>query len=120
MNLKHLFVGTASAAVMISGLFSTSASAADAPCIVAGVEKPASVCAMQTRIYASTCYICHGPNGKSEHAIPGLAGQDKDYLILAMKEQKSGARETSVMRKYMLGYTDTEIEQLAALFANMK
>lgn len=120
MTMKCFITGAASTTLMLSALFSAPVLAADAPCLIGGVEKPASVCAMQTRIYASTCYICHGPNGKSEQSIPGLAGQDKAYLVQAMKEQKSGARETTVMRKYMLGYTDAEIEQLAALFASTK
>jgi cytochrome subunit of sulfide dehydrogenase len=89
-------------------------------CMVAGEKKPAKVCADQTRLYASTCYVCHGPNGKSDQSIPGLAGQDKAYLIQAMKEQKAGTRQTTVMNKYMLGYTDAEIEQMAALFASRK
>jgi cytochrome c553 len=72
------------------------------------------------RVTAATCYICHGPDGKSEHAIPGLAGQDRNYLVQAMKEQKTAARETTVMRKYMLGYTDAEIEAMADFFASVK
>jgi len=120
MTMKCFIAGAASATLMLSALISTPALATDAPCVIGGVEKPASVCAMQTRIYASTCYICHGPNGKSEQSIPGLAGQDKAYLIQAMKEQKAGTRETTVMNKYMLGYTDAEIEQIAAFFAGIK
>lgn len=120
MILKPLFVG---AALLFSAVVvcSSAVYAADAPpCVIAGEEKPASVCSAQIRLYAATCYVCHGPNGKGGHAIPGLAGQDKAHLFQAMKEQLSGARETTVMRKYMLGYSETEMEQMAEFFARIK
>ncbi len=120
MIKKCLFVGASSAALLLSVIYVAPVQASEATCMVAGEPKPAGVCAAQTRIYASTCYICHGPNGKSDQSIPGLAGQDKTYLVQAMKEQKAGKRETTVMKKYMLGYSETEIEQLAEFFAGIK
>lgn len=74
----------------------------------------------RTQMLASTCFNCHGPDGKSNHAIPGLAGLDKAHLLQAMMECKTGVRQTTVMQKYMLGYTDAELEKLAEYFANLK
>lgn len=117
MYVRNLLV----AALLASG---TSALAADPssapPCLIAGWENPASVCVSHTRTIAATCFICHGPNGKSSAAIPGLAGQEKAYLVQAMKDFKAGKRESTVMQKYALGYTDTEYEALAEYFAAIK
>jgi cytochrome c553 len=72
------------------------------------------------RLLAATCNTCHGPGGKSLGAVPALAGQDKTYLQTAMHEQKKGERDTTVMRKYMKGFTDDEIAKLADYFSNLK
>lgn len=99
------------------------AGAAETPakvCLIAGWENPASVCTAHTRSITATCFNCHGPNGMSTAAIPGLAGLDKDYLIAAMKDFRDGKRESSVMRKYALGYTDSEYEEIAEFFAGIK
>lgn len=89
-------------------------------CLIAGWENPPSVCAAHTKTVAATCFICHGPNGKSVAAIPGLAGQDKNYLVTAMKEFRDGKRDSTVMKKYALGYTDSEYEEIAEFFAAIK
>lgn len=91
-------------------------------CLIAGWENPPSVCKSHTRTIAATCFVCHGPNGKSEGAVPSLAGQDKAYLVNAMKEFRDGKRDDSVtvMKKYAIGYTDQEYEDLAAFFAAVK
>lgn len=74
----------------------------------------------RVQLIASTCNNCHGPGGQSLGATPSLAGLDKAYLRQAMMECKTGVRDTTVMRKYMLGYTDEEIAQLADYFASIK
>lgn len=72
------------------------------------------------RLIASTCINCHGPGGKGQGAMPPLAGQDPAYLVTAMKEQKAGARESTVMRRYMNGYTEDEMAKLAEYFSKLK
>lgn len=74
----------------------------------------------RVRLLASTCVTCHGPGGHSLGAVPSLAGQDPAYLRAAMLEQREGKRDTTVMRKYMLGFTPEEIGQLADYFAKLK
>jgi cytochrome c553 len=127
MTLKHVFVEAASAALMLSAMLPATVRAEDAaaksdtpPCLIAGWENPASVCVVHTKTIAATCFICHGQNGKSSGAIPSLAGQDKAYLVAAMQDFKSGKRESTVMKKYALGYTDSEYEEVAAYFAAIK
>lgn len=74
----------------------------------------------RVRLLASTCYTCHGPGGHSLGAIPSLASLDKAYLQTAMMEQRKGERDTTVMRKYMNGFTVEEIGQLAEYFSRLK
>ncbi len=123
--MKHVLFGVAGASLMLSVPTQAAESGAQSkaeppPCLIAGWENPASVCVAHTKTIAATCFICHGPNGKSNNAIPGLAGQDKAYFIAAMQDFKAGRREATVMKKYALGYSDTEYEDLAAYFAAIK
>lgn len=126
MTTKHLFACAAGTALILTALSGHAAEAVPAaaaevkPCLIAGWEQTPLTCVIHTKTIAATCFICHGPNGKSSGAVPSLAGQDKAYLIAAMKDFKSGKRESTVMKKYALGYSDSEYEDLAALFAAIK
>lgn len=71
-------------------------------------------------LLGSTCMSCHGPAGKSQGAIPNLAGLDKDFFVKAMKDFKSGARMGTVMKRHAAGFTDGEYEAMGAYFANLK
>lgn len=73
-----------------------------------------------TRALASTCLSCHGPGGKSQSAMPSLAGIDKTYFVTQMKAFKSGQRPASVMHRHAQGYTDQEFEKMGEYFAAMK
>jgi cytochrome c553 len=75
---------------------------------------------IHTQSIASTCMSCHGPGGKSQGAIPSLAGLDKAYFVKAMKDFKAGARPASIMKRHASGYTDAEFEAMAAYFAGLK
>ncbi len=71
--------------------------------------------------YASTCASCHGANGVPlGGAVPGLAGQSSEYIINAMAEFKTGKRQATIMHQIAKGYSDRQIELLAAYFAAQK
>ncbi len=121
MTLKSVLSGVACAALCLSALSpGVVVAAEEKPCLIAGWQNPASICAAHTKTIAATCFICHGPNGKSSGAVPSLAGQDKAYLAEAMRDFKSGKRESTVMKKYAMGYSDSEYDDLAAYFAAIK
>lgn len=80
----------------------------------------ASAADIHTKSISATCMSCHGPGGKSQGAIPGIAGLDKDYFVKAMKDFKSGARPSTIMKRHAAGYTDAEFEAMAAYFARLK
>ena len=73
-----------------------------------------------TKVIAATCLSCHGPNGNSIGAIPGLNGLSKDYIVKAMQNYKSGKRIGTIMKKHAVGYTDAEFEAMGAYFASLK
>ena len=82
--------------------------------------QPAQTLASQS--LAATCAACHGTQGRAIEGatVPGLAGLPAGYLTDQMKSFKSGARPATVMHQIAKGYSDTQIEQLAAYFAVQK
>lgn len=121
MIVKRTLVLAVTVVMMFAGPVGAASKAKEAKtCLIAGWESPPSVCASHTKVIASTCFICHGPNGKSSSAIPSLAGQDKAYFVTAMKEFKEGKRDATVMKKYALGYTDEEYEAMGEFFTKVK
>ncbi len=69
---------------------------------------------------AATCTFCHGTDGRSAGVTPSLAGVDKSYLAQQMKDYKAGKRPGTIMHQLAKGYTDAQIEQIAAYFAAQK
>ena len=71
----------------------------------------------RARSLAATCAACHGTNGKSVDGNAVLAGIDKAGFITQMKAFKSGQRKATVMHQLAKGYSDEEIEKMAAYFS---
>ena len=70
---------------------------------------------------AGTCAACHGTNGATRgDTLPPLAGQPKQALSAALHDFKSGKRQATIMTQIAKGYTDEQIEQLAAWFSAQK
>lgn len=67
---------------------------------------------------AASCTGCHGTNGATQgNALPPLAGQSKDTLLAALKDFKAAKRPATIMTQIAKGYTDEQLEALAAYFA---
>lgn len=67
---------------------------------------------------AEKCDRCHGPAvGEPAMAVPKIAGQDKDYLIIALRAYRDGKRGSSMMHRMSLPYSDTVIESVASYYA---
>jgi sulfide dehydrogenase cytochrome subunit len=78
---------------------------------------------------ADTCAGCHGTDGQSAGpAIPNLAGMSETYFIDSMlgfqalpkdATHAEDARPASIMNRIAKGYTEEQIESMAAHFAAM-
>ena len=73
----------------------------------------------------ATCRACHGENGAKPIApnYPKLNGQNKEYLVSALKAYRAGQRKgglAAVMIAQASQMTDEEINSLAAFYSQKK
>ncbi len=78
--------------------------------------------ALQQKALAATCANCHGTQGQAvpNAAVPGLAGLPAAYVVEQMKAFKAGTRPATVMHQLARGYSDAQIEAIAAYYAAQK
>jgi cytochrome c553 len=70
---------------------------------------------------AEVCMACHGESGRSlVPGIPHLAGQDRDYLVLALTAYRgSTTRSDPTMVEMAKPLSDKDIENLAAFWNSL-
>ncbi len=67
---------------------------------------------------AQTCAGCHGTDGASPGAeIPSLGGLDARYIARAMRDYRSGARTSYIMKIIANGFDDAGTDAIAQWFA---
>ena len=65
------------------------------------------------------CERCHGAAADNPAmVVPKIRGQDRDYLIMALRAYRDDRRESSMMHKMSLPYGDTVIESIASYYAS--
>ena len=65
------------------------------------------------------CDRCHASDiDNAAMAIPKIAGQDREYLARALRGYRDDRRESSMMHKMTLPYSDTLIETVASIYAS--
>jgi cytochrome subunit of sulfide dehydrogenase len=72
------------------------------------------------RNLAAACANCHGTNGVSQAGIPSLAGRDRPGILQQMQDFKAGRRPATVMHQIAKGYTDEQIDAIAAYLSAQK
>src|SRR5712692_229847 len=72
------------------------------------------------RNLAAACANCHGTNGVSQQGMPNLAGQQRSYLAQQMQDFRAGKRPATIMHQIARGYTDEQIDALAAYFSEQR
>lgn len=72
------------------------------------------------RNLAATCANCHGTAGVSVGGNESLAGKRKEDMLKALHDFKSGAKPATVMHQLVKGYSDSQLEAIAAWFAAQK
>jgi cytochrome subunit of sulfide dehydrogenase len=78
--------------------------------------------ALQQQALAATCANCHGTQGQAvpNASVPGLAGLPASYVAEQMKAFKAGTRPATVMHQLAKGYSDAQIDAIAAYYAAQK
>jgi len=73
------------------------------------------------RNLAASCAICHGTGGQpaTRDVIP-LAGLPREHIARQMRDFRDAKRPATVMHQIAKGYTDQQIDQLAAWYAAQK
>ena len=72
------------------------------------------------RALALTCAVCHGTAGRSPGAIPAIHGMPAQAIARALVEFRDGRRPATVMGRIATGYSDRDIEDLAAYLAGLE
>lgn len=74
------------------------------------------------RQIAYTCTGCHGipgyKNAYPHYNVPRIAGQNREYLVAALRAYQAGERAHPTMRAQGEGLSETEIEQVAQFLAS--
>ena len=65
------------------------------------------------------CERCHAAGADIPGmVVPKIRGQDRDYLVMALRAYRDDRRESSMMHKMSLPYSDSIIESLATVYAS--
>ena len=82
-----------------------------AAAVVASAEPPAG---------AAGCSGCHPASPRVTSPVPRIAGVDRAAIVRAMQDFRSGTRTATVMDRIARGFTDTEIQAIAAWYATRR
>ncbi len=70
------------------------------------------------------CATCHGVDGKATISpYPDLAGQNRDYLVYALKAYKNNERHgalANMMQQQAANLTEADINEIADYYSKMK
>jgi cytochrome subunit of sulfide dehydrogenase len=67
-----------------------------------------------------TCYVCHGPDGRSADAVPALMRGQKELVVRQMIEFKTDRRPATIMNRVAKSYSDEQITAIADYLAGLK
>ena len=70
---------------------------------------------------AAPCAICHGTDGRAvTQEVVALAGRPRDQIASELRAFRDGQRRATVMHQIAKGYSDAQIDAMAAWFATQK
>ena len=76
--------------------------------------------ATQVKRTIDKCDRCHSSSSDNPAlTVPVIRGQDKDYLVLALRAYRDDKRRNSMMHNMSWPYSDSIIEGIAAYYANL-
>jgi cytochrome subunit of sulfide dehydrogenase len=98
----------------------TKAIVATSMLILSGWVHAQAPSALQVRSWAAACANCHGTNGQAQPGMESLAGVNKDDIVKKMLDFKAGRKPATIMHQLSKGYSDDQIQAIAAYFAAQK
>lgn len=93
------------AAIILGGVLMTSQASAEAS---------------RSAVLASTCFACHGTDGKSPGSIPSIYGFPAQIMEMQLRTFRDGTRAATVMDRHAKGYTDEDISLIAEYLSQIK
>ena len=69
---------------------------------------------------ANACAACHGPNGRSQGAIPSIDTLSAEDFRTALKAFGADARKGTVMNRIAKGLDDADIDAVASYFVTLR
>jgi cytochrome c553 len=88
--------------------------------MLSGLAQAQAPSAAQVRSWAAACANCHGTNGQAQPGMASLAGVNKDDIVKKMLDFKAGRKPATIMHQLAKGYSDDQIQAIAAYFAAQK
>jgi cytochrome c553 len=93
--------------VLVVGLSSSS---------IAGVDSAPA----RGQALVNACAACHGPEGRSQGAIPSIDNLPTEDFIAALRAFRADTRQGTVMNRVGKGVDESEISAMAAYFASRR
>jgi cytochrome c553 len=73
------------------------------------------------RVKAQVCAACHGGDGNSTiEGIPSLAGQPKQFIVMALYMFREGRRKNDAMTPFVEKLSNADLNDLAQYFSSQK
>lgn len=79
---------------------------------------PADTVPSSARELAAKCDRCHDTEDSAKMVVPVLRGQDKDYLVMALRAYRDDKRESTTMHKMSVIYSNAIIDDIASYYAS--
>jgi sulfide dehydrogenase cytochrome subunit len=71
----------------------------------------------ESPVGAASCSGCHPAKPGVESAVPRLTGRNPEGFVAQMQAFRSGQRAATVMDRIAKGYSNAEVEAIAARYA---
>lgn len=81
-------------------------------------SKAADTTPSSARELAAKCDRCHDAEDNPAMVTPILRGQDKDYLVMALRAYRDDKRENSTMHRMSVIYSNAIIDDIASYYAS--
>lgn len=81
-------------------------------------SRPADSVPSSARELAEKCDRCHDTEDTAKMVVPILKGQDKDYLVMALRAYRDDKRESTTMHRMSVIYSNAIIDDIASYYAS--